>query len=194
MQSDRVAQRGYSLTEILVVLAIIGIMSLVTVPQFVAYQQSAALKGAMRNFNADLRNCRQLAVARYVQVRMEFATSSSYRFYYRTTQGAAWQQMPQALLMALRVSGVAGNTKTLAKPMTFTTVDFVDQPDAANPANGLADIVFNTDGTLTFSSDPLAPKSSGFVIIGSPWKNVYQNRMKITVYTTGKIDTLGSKV
>jgi len=190
MQSDRNAQRGYSLVEILVVLAIIGIMSLVTVPQFVAYQQSSALKGAMRNFNADLRNCRQLAVARYVQVRMEFSSSSSYSFYYRTTQGAAWQQMPQALLMALRVSGVAGNTKTLAKPMTFTDSNFVDQPDGANPANGLADIIFNTDGTLTIGPN----RTSGYITIGSPWKNVYQNRMMITVYTTGKIDTLGSKV
>ena len=81
MQSDRTAMRGYTLIEILVVVAIIGIMSLVTVPQFVSYQQSSALKGAMRNFNADLRNCRQLAVARYVQVRMEFATPNSYRFY-----------------------------------------------------------------------------------------------------------------
>jgi prepilin-type N-terminal cleavage/methylation domain-containing protein len=189
MQSDRTAMRGYTLIEILVVVAIIGIMSLVTVPQFVAYQQSAALKGAMRNFNADLRNCRQLAVARYVQVRMEFSTSSSYSFYYRTSPDAAWQVMPQALLTVLRVSGVSGNKKTLAKPMTFINNDFVDQ--GGNPQ---ADIIFNTDGTLTFSSPPAPAKSQGSITISSPWKKVYNNRMIITVHTTGKIDTVGSHV
>jgi len=190
MQSDRTAMRGYTLIEILVVVAIIGIMSLITVPQFVAYQQSSALKGAMRNFNADLRNCRQLAVARYVQVRLEFATSSSYRFYYRTTPTAAWQTMPQALLTVLRVSGVSGNTKTLAKPMTFISSDFVDQDI---PPNGLPDIIFNTDGTLTFNV-PSAHKNDGSITISSPWKKVYNNRMRIKVYTTGKIDTVGSHV
>jgi len=188
MHSDRTAMRGYTLIEILVVVAIIGIMSLVTVPQFVSYQQSAALKGAMRNFNADLRNCRQLAVARYVQVRLEFASSSSYRFYYRTTPTAAWQTMPQALLSVLRVSGTSGNTKTLAKPMTFINSDFVDQDD---PANGLPDIIFNTDGTLTFD-EASANKTHGSITISSPWKKVYNNRMTITVHTTGKIDTVGS--
>ncbi len=188
MQSDRTAIRGYTLIEILVVLAIIGIMSLVTVPQFVAYQQSAALKGAMRNFNADLRNCRQLAVARYVQVRLEFTSANSYSFYYRTSPTAAWQTMPQALLTVLRVSGASGNKKTLAKPMTFINSDFVDQG-----GNAQADIIFNTDGTLTFSqSPPDPPKSDGSITISTPWKKVYNNRMIIKVYTTGKIDTVGS--
>jgi prepilin-type N-terminal cleavage/methylation domain-containing protein len=186
MKSDRTAVRGYTLIEILVVVAIIGIMSLVTIPQFVGYQQSSALKGAMRNFNADVRNCRQLAVARYVQVRMEFASPTSYRFYYRTTPTAAWETMPQALLTVLRVSGVSGNTKSLAKPLTFINSDFVDQD-----ANGLPDIIFNTDGTLTFA-DPSAHKYFGSVTISSPWKKVYNNRMTITVHMTGKIDTVGS--
>ena len=189
MQSDRTAMRGYTLIEILVVVAIIGVMSLITVPQFVAYQQSAALKGAMRNFNADLRNCRQLAVARYVQVRMEFTSANSYSFYYRATPTAAWQTMPQALLTVLRVSGTQGNKKTLPKPLTFINSDFLD---LNSPANGLPDIVFNTDGTLTFTNDTTTPKNFGSITISSPWKKVYSNRMTITVYTTGKIDTVGS--
>lgn len=189
MQSDRTAMRGYTLIEILVVVAIIGIMSLVTVPQFVAYQQSSALKGAMRNFNADLRNCRQLAVGRYVQVRMEFSSANSYSFYYRTSPTAAWQTMPQALLTVLRVSGVSGNKKTLASPMKFINSDFLD---LNSPANGLPDIIFNTDGTLTFSTDPSTPKPWGSITISTPWKKVYNNRMIIKVYTTGKIDTVGS--
>ena len=70
--------------------AIIGVMSLVTVPQFIGYQHSAALKGAMRNFNADIRNCRQLAVSRYVQVRLEFTSANSYSFFYRTPGATTW--------------------------------------------------------------------------------------------------------
>jgi prepilin-type N-terminal cleavage/methylation domain-containing protein len=188
MQSDRVAQRGYSLTEILVVLAIIGILSLVTVPQFIAYQQSSALKGAMRNFNADVRNARQLAVSRYVTVRINFENATTYHFYYRATPTDTWQDMPQELLMALRISGTTGSRKSLKSPMTFISNEFVDLVTSSGPGH---DIIFNNDGTITVDTDQT--HTFHRVTIASPWKNITYNRMTITLYITGKIDTTASK-
>src|SRR5436309_322557 len=66
MRSDR-RQQGYSLVEMLVVLAIIGLMSVITIPQFINYQQSMKLKSALRVLNNDLINARQLAITRYWQ-------------------------------------------------------------------------------------------------------------------------------
>lgn len=186
MKSNRSAMRGYSLAEILVVVGIIGIMSLVTIPQFVSYQHSAKLRGALRGFTSDLRNCRQLAIARYIQVRVEFPTTKTYRFYYRSGQSGAWSQMPQEYLMAMRISGVYGNTKTIADPMVFLTgsTTFTDMDGNSTP-----DIVFNLDGSVQLNT--ANTQSSGYMVIESPWKNVASNQMKVTLYSTGKLSTLG---
>lgn len=182
MKRERVAMRGYSLVEILVVVAIIGVMSLVTVPQFIAYRQTAALKGALRNFNADLRNARQLAIARYVQVRMEFPDDKNYAFYYRSGPTDTWHTMPQELLMALRISGVYQNRKKLNDPMTYITNTFTDLNGNSQP-----DIIFNTDGSVQLNADNT--QSTGSITIKSPWSNTSFNRITVTLNTTGKITT-----
>ncbi|GEM_PF-2217274 len=178
---------GYSLPEILVVMAIIGVLSLITVPQFLTYRQSSQMKAAMRSFCADVRNCRQLAVARHIQVKLEFDSANSYRFYSRNTTSDPWAVMPQELLMALRISGVSGNVKTLESPLYFDSVTCIDQD-----SNSKNDMYFNNDGTIQFKAD--GSQSSGSVTIGTTWTNVLYNRMLITVYTTGKITTTPSKV
>ena len=48
-------QRGYSLMEMLVVVAIIGVLMLVTIPNFINMRKSTIVKGGLRQFTNDLR-------------------------------------------------------------------------------------------------------------------------------------------
>ena len=124
MRQNRSGQSGYSLVEILVVVIIVGIMSLVTVPQFIAYQQSAKLKGALGGFNGDMRNARQLAISRYWQVRVEFVNSKTYRFFYRPYgTSASWDSLTQDEMRSARITGLNGNSKTLPDPITFVHIN-----------------------------------------------------------------------
>src|ERR1051325_8931295 len=72
MRSRRHGSRGYSLTELLTVIAIIAIASLVTIPQFITYQRNSLLKSSMRNFINDVRYARQLAVSKHDITRISF--------------------------------------------------------------------------------------------------------------------------
>ena len=61
------SESGYSLTELLVVVAIVGVLSLISVPAFINSKNQNTFRADLRNFTNDLRRhgpvreCRELA-------------------------------------------------------------------------------------------------------------------------------------
>jgi type IV fimbrial biogenesis protein FimT len=169
------ASRGYSIVEILVVVAIIGIMSLVTVPAFMNYQRSASIRASMRSFASDIRNCRQRAISRNSEVRLELDSSNIYRFYEKPNAGT-W-----GALNGFSGTGPGSNFKKLDNGVTFSANTFDDLD-----SNSKKDVVFRPDGTVNLGS------GTGTVTLLSPWKNISQNQFLVTVTTSGKLTTAGS--
>ena len=64
----RSRQRGYSLVELLVVVAIIGVFSLVSVPALLNYTRMASMRSGLRQFTTDLRAGRMRAITTGNQV------------------------------------------------------------------------------------------------------------------------------
>src|SRR3954452_565920 len=133
------ASRGYSIMEILVVVAIIGIMSLVTVPAFMNFQRSNSVKASLRSFTSDIRNARQRAISRNSQVRLELDSTNVYRFY-EQPNGGAW-----GALNGFSGTGPGTNLKRLDKGVTFSANTLGD-----NDSNSKPDMVFRPDGTVVF--------------------------------------------
>lgn len=172
-------QRGYSLAEMLVVIAIIGILSLISVPAFLNYQRSNQLKGSMRNFAADMRNCRQYAITQGRRCKIELTagadTNQSYNLLQSTDSGATWS--------TLTLNGINSRSmdQTYFASTTFT--------DTNATANGKPDIVFESNGTvITPATNPevhlQATKKVGykFVIIVKPSGHVQATRTTGTTY------------
>ncbi|HUP62172.1 MAG TPA: GspH/FimT family pseudopilin [Thermoanaerobaculia bacterium] len=173
-------QRGYSLAEMMVVVAIIGVLSLVAVPSFITYQRSARLKTSMRQVTNDLRAARQRAVARNVFVKLSFnkdVNPGTFRIFEATSgvtvTAVNWvQTAPQA----------AGTSKVLEKPITFENVNFTDVVDGDGNTDGELDVIFQSDGTAVLpggvTTGELKVKSSDPIPISS---------YRITVTSVGKI-------
>jgi prepilin-type N-terminal cleavage/methylation domain-containing protein len=66
------SQGGYSLVELLVVVAIIGMLSLVTVPPMLGYMRQVKVRSATRQLNTDLRFARQRAITQNNPVAFSF--------------------------------------------------------------------------------------------------------------------------
>jgi len=187
MNPQKTSQAGYSLPEMLTVIAIIGTLALVSVPAFLTFRNSNKMKSSMRNFTNDLRATRQLSISAGRQTMLSFATGATARSYGTFLGNAAFGSTSWTARTSAAASGVRG-TRTLddivyfpadsaSTPQTFTdTVDCSSLPCAAG-TDGKIDIIFFPDGhvllpngatsgaTITLKTDSKIPKNQYTIAI-----------------------------
>lgn len=150
-------QSGYSLAEMLTVIAIVGVLALVTVPAFMTYMQSNKMKSSMRQFTSDLRSARQRSISQGQQVLFTFGTGASARSY-DIYQGNApfnstsWSKtgLPIALQSTRNLDSVVYLPSNAAStPQTFTdVVDCSAGTSCTAGADTKLDVVFFPDGRV----------------------------------------------
>ena len=173
---------GYSLMEILVVIAIIGILSLVTVPAFMNFQRRNHVRSALRSFTGDLRSFRQLAISKNVYVRVRFsANNRDYSAWQSRDLGVNWRPLK------LGTIGEGSNTRTLPETLAFSANTY---NDSDNPVDALPDIDFRPDGTAGDFVGSTA--TAGTITLRTEWKDIL-NQVVVDVSTTGQLTTKESK-
>jgi prepilin-type N-terminal cleavage/methylation domain-containing protein len=175
MQHRRSA--GYTLAEILIVVAIIGVLSLITVPAFMNFQRAAIFKSAMRIFSADLRAARAQAIQQSYDVRVELTTGAEglatkqYRFF-ASRNGTTWT--PVAIRKA--------SSKMLDGPVWLESTVNIDDIDS----NGKPDIVFHPNGSADID-DASGIAQAGVVILATDHQEIFANRYNITITRSGQV-------
>jgi prepilin-type N-terminal cleavage/methylation domain-containing protein len=164
-------ESGYSLVEILVVVAMIGIISLVTVPNFIAMQHSNKMKASLRGFVSNIRSARQRAVTRHVKTKVSFVTGTATTA--RTYSVAEFD--PATSTWTPVGTGGKGLEESC---YFFTQTGFTDID-----ADGTLDVVFKNDGALDLGSATLP----AFLEMKSDWKNT--PKYKVTVEFSGAVKT-----
>jgi len=146
-------QKGYSLVEALVVVALIGMFSVIAVPNFIQLYRTSQLKSSMRNFTSDIRWARQKAVSETIVVVCSFppvgTTSTDYRFYRGRLNSSG--AVETATLATLNDSAGQPIVKTFEQNVYFNSTNFTDSVDTTGVRagdTGYIDVVFLTNGTL----------------------------------------------
>lgn len=142
MHSSHSSQRGYSLPEALVVIAIIGILTMVAVPAFITMYRSNQLKVSARQFAGDARWARQKAVTTGKPVKITFGAGANARNYnIYELDGATW-------------SATAIRNGVLSEGTYISSTTFGDIDDA--PADPTVPVDDDDDNDLVFKPDGTA--------------------------------------
>ncbi|MEA2571527.1 MAG: hypothetical protein QOI24_3528 [Acidobacteriota bacterium] len=191
MRAQRNSSRGYSLIELLTVMAIIGVLSLITVPQFISFQRAGKMKTALRNLTMDLRTLRQKAITQNVWTRVviapaatESTSSRTYTFTQSADRGTTWTALPMRGGFGGSTTNVvgqgSGNVKELERAVFFQTM--------TGYQNGV--IIFQPNGTVgTWDTGTSAFVTvTGTVVLRTQW-NVANNQITLTIAPSGQIHT-----
>src|SRR5262245_20467325 len=81
---------GISVGELVVVIAVIGIMSVLMVPFFLSYYQASAARADVKQVITLLNQAREIAIKQNDQVCVTFPSSSQIAFLLSSCAGAAW--------------------------------------------------------------------------------------------------------
>lgn len=81
--------RGFTAVELIVVMAILGIIALLSIPSLISYWRAATVKAAAEELAAGLNRGRQLAVSRNQSVCAE-VVGNQYRYRINGCAGAIW--------------------------------------------------------------------------------------------------------
>jgi prepilin-type N-terminal cleavage/methylation domain-containing protein len=88
-RSPRRAPRGFTMAELIIVLAVIAIMVAVSVPYFLTYLQSARVRAAAEEIATFLNQGRQLAISTNQNICVHI-TSTAMHFHLANCAGTTW--------------------------------------------------------------------------------------------------------
>jgi prepilin-type N-terminal cleavage/methylation domain-containing protein len=129
-------QAGFSLSELLVVVAIIGVIVLAALPAFGEMLKSWKVRSEADNVLAELRGVRQLAVAMHQDITVTFtpAPANTYSYFHPIQKKTLTKKLPGGITMAtnptasyapvFKINGSITNPSTPS--VSAPTANFVD--------------------------------------------------------------------
>jgi prepilin-type N-terminal cleavage/methylation domain-containing protein len=184
-------QAGYSLPEMITVVAIIGVLALVTVPSFISYYQSNKVKSAMREFTADVRRARGLAISRGTQMKLSFGTGSGQRTYQLFAGDSAFGTVGTwRPVIGSNTVRLIQPDDTVRMPQSIRSLeDVVYFPSGASQtftdldSDGKIDVVFFPDGRVAVPTG----QAVGSITIKSDLTKLQKPTYRIDINAVGRV-------
>jgi prepilin-type N-terminal cleavage/methylation domain-containing protein len=162
------SDRGHTLAELLIVLAILAVMGAVAMPHVQAYAVEAHLLGASDVFKGEFRKARSIAVARGVQTALRFETGPDGTYLSTYVDGNFNGVLASDIRRGVDVR-IAG-PRLLTTGASDVRVGINPNVPAIPPDSGILDpadpIRFGTGNMLSFS--PFGTATPGTFYLASP--------------------------
>ena len=163
MQADRTwpfppqqAERGFTLAELVILIAVIGILSVMAVPSFLRYFQAATLKSGAQQFATLVNQARELAVKENGKLCVKMSSPTQMMYTRINCSGAAW--VGPGTDAAGNINLPPGIT---AAPLTVTANPIFDYVGSAATQSG----GFTLTNTQTGATLTVAVAASGRVTV-----------------------------
>lgn len=174
--------KGYSITELLVVIAMIGLISLVAVPAFMSMRNSAKIKAAVTTFANKVRSAQQLAVTSNTMTKIRFRPGTGrYSLWQQTVDPTTYQTTWTKVGSTWTLEG-AGNSGTAE------TIYFDPDTNFSTDSVSWNSIYFYSNGTLQTPSPAPASGQSPYLWIKTT-DNVSKNAYQVQISYNGAIHT-----
>jgi prepilin-type N-terminal cleavage/methylation domain-containing protein len=167
-------ERGYSLAEALVVVAIIGIVSLVSVPNFMSMYRAQKIKTSIRLVSNDLRQARQHAVSTYRPTMVSFGTTADEKhMYFIYDWDPATSTWVERTANNYSPKYLEPETALANRTVYFSDIGYADTQPVGS-LDGRPDIIFLVNGsvrnppvtpTLKIKTDVNIPKKEYLVTV-----------------------------
>lgn len=178
-------ERGYSLPELLVVVAIVGILALVVVPNFLSFIRANKIKSSLRQVSSDIRATRQIAITEHRRTMLSYTTGASARTYriYEGTTDSTGVTTYNVTKWNAATNPDGYREKQIEDGVTLSTTTFANVND--NDGKAWNDIVFAPDGTI--ENIPTGEESGTLVIFTDA--KIAKPTYTLSLYLTGRLGT-----
>ena len=145
--------RGVTLVELLIVIAIIGILAIALGFSYVGWQASYNVEMATKNIYSDLMNARSMAMTRNQTYFADFpsATPTKYTIAADTNNSGAYDAGDIALPTFPKTIPYSISYTTNTPPITFTNAGIISSPSL--PTDGSADVAVCLSTTASADYD-----------------------------------------
>ena len=169
-------ESGFSLIELLMVVALVGIVSVIGMPLLGQIAGSIELGEAARQVERELQSARMAAVAANQPVRVMFNCPVAGQ--YRLVELIGTPAVPAA------ADGVVGRCSTTTYPFPAPDNNPITRPNTDGPLRTLkSTVTFTTSTTIEFWPDGTAHTNSGLV---NPWPPIASPGTSIVLTRSGK--------
>jgi prepilin-type N-terminal cleavage/methylation domain-containing protein len=172
----RYGQSGFSLIELLMVVALVGIVSVIGIPLLGNISGTIALGEATRQVERELQSARMTAVSANQPVRVMFDCPVVGQ--YRMVELIGTPKVPAA------GDGVVARCSEIAYPFPAPDNNPITRPNNDGPLRRLAaDVTFSTSTTIEFWPDGSAHTNTGGI---DPWPPIAAAGTNIVLTRNGK--------
>ncbi len=171
--------RGYSLMELLVVVAIIGTMSLVSVPAFMKFYWSNKMKTSLRQFTSEVRSARQRAITQNHPTMLSYEIGTTRR-QFQSYNGTVQSDGTVQWAVVTGPMKIMEDIVYFARPADCLFANDIEMADTP----GWNDIIFRPNGTI--QNVPGPPCAAGKVTLRTDYK-VPRPSVTVDLFNTGRI-------